>query len=53
MSFDVNHYGGFISSFHGLLQDEYPKVDILNFAFLAMNARSETYNVRIPQYTLS
>lgn len=53
MSFDVNHYGGFISSFHGLLQDEYPKVDTLNFAFLAMNAHSETYNVGLPRSTLS
>ena len=45
MSFDVSNYGGFISSFHDLLQDEYPKTDTLNFAFLAMNAYPRTYDV--------
>ena len=45
MSFDIAHYGGFISSFHDLLQDEYPKTDTLNFAFLALKAHSRTFNV--------
>jgi len=45
MSFDIDHYGGFIASFHYLLQDEYPKTDTLNFAVLAMKAYSRIYNV--------
>jgi hypothetical protein len=52
-SFDIAHYGGFMSSFHELLQDEYPKADTLNFAFLATKAHSKTYNVGPPGSTLS
>jgi len=53
MSFDIDHYGGFISSFHDLLQDEYHKADTLNFAFLSMNAHSRTNNVRPSEIVFS